>query len=130
MSDDLVEAVEAALVPSSEYEELKPVRQQCVHPGCDKFARRSDGRCNLHSGFRVRAGQRVKMSAEAMALDSDFYRREHKKATKIAASKGDARPAEFALQHLGVVKPIEQKGPQGGVIVQVGVVLPGLKEGV
>src|SRR5689334_1161314 len=35
-----------------------------------------------------------------------FYARQHAKAAERAADRGDSRPAEWALERIGVVKPL------------------------
>jgi hypothetical protein len=49
-------------------------------------------------------------------------------AAEIAAAKGDSRPAEFILLHSRAVEPVRQVGEgggAGGIVINVGVVLPG-----
>lgn len=125
---DLRTAAEASLVTTSDCEELKPARVQCTE--CEKTATRSDGRCATHSGFRLLTHEVVKESGDFLKRNSRKYARLHLRAAEVAASKGDGRPAEWALLHTETVKPIEKQAAagSGGTIVNVGVVLPGLRE--
>ena len=120
-------SVAVALRPSSDFEELKPVRAAC--PDCGRPATRTDGKCSKHSGLRLTTKARQEAAAEAMRRDAQWYRKQHRQATERAAAKGDAEPAQWALLHTGVVKPVAEKSaPSVGVIVNVGTVLPGLRE--
>jgi hypothetical protein len=63
---------------------------------------------------------RAKMQARAVA-----YADLHFQAATIAAARGDSRPAEFGLERLKVVEPIEKASGGCGMVVNV-IPLPGL----
>jgi hypothetical protein len=68
---------------------------------------------------------------ELMARASE-YADLHLVATKNAAEKGRAEPAQWALERIGVVKPAEPEpgaGGRGGVTIKIGIALPGLASG-
>jgi hypothetical protein len=65
---------------------------------------------------------RAKARLQARAVS---YSDPHHQAAQVAAAKGDGRPAEWALERLRVVEPIESR-LNTGIVVQVGCVLPGL----
>jgi hypothetical protein len=56
------------------------------------------------------------------------YARIHMTAAKVAAEKGKAEPAQWALERLGVVQPAPapQPGGTGGPTIKIGILLPGL----
>jgi hypothetical protein len=58
------------------------------------------------------------------------YARLHFQAAQNAALKGRSGPMEWALERLGVVKPPqpENTGPKG-MVIKIGIVLPGLGSG-
>jgi len=66
---------------------------------------------------------RARAKLEARAVN---YADLHFQAATVAAARGDARPAEWGLAHLRVVEPIDKTSSAGGIVVQVGCVLPGL----
>jgi hypothetical protein len=75
---------------------------------------------------RDTVARQIKTAREFLTGKADQYARLHLEAAGIAASKGDARPSEWALDRLGVVEPPRVQGSAGGVQVQIGVLLPGL----
>ena len=121
---------ERALVEYAQEPKLKG--QLCKEPDCTKNATRKDGRCAKHSGWRLTSAAEKAYAQERIKRKANFYLAQHALATKIAAKQGDAKPAQWALERIGVVEPPEPKGGEGGprVIVQIGAILPGLKEGI
>jgi len=107
--------------------------QKCRQVGCENLAARSDGRCYRHSKFRpVRddvvndVNERLKEFApEAADLVME--------AARNGVAEGDHKAAAWILTHSGVVKPVgpAQSAPAagGGLVVNVGIVLPGLPGG-
>lgn len=73
-----------------------------------------------------------KRSSAYMAEHLPEYAQLHLRATKIAADKGDARPAEWALQHVRiegeapVVEPPAKVAQESGIKILIGVNLGGL----
>lgn len=121
---DAILAVEQAMV---RFEEPVPVPGKCLD--CDHPSVHPDHRCTVHTGYRLVVKgpprQAAKQLIDANALR---YAELHMRAAEKAADKGDAEPTQWALEHLGVVEPLERKGPSTGVVVQIGMVLPGLRE--
>lgn len=56
----------------------------------------------------------------------DEYARLHLEASKVAASKGDGRPMEWAMERANVVEVKAQPTESKGFTVQIGVLLPHL----
>jgi hypothetical protein len=54
------------------------------------------------------------------------YARLHLAGAKVAAEKGDTRPAEWAMERTKVVEPKAQAAESKGLTVQIGVLLPNL----
>lgn len=51
----------------------------------------------------------------------------HLEASREAAKKGKAEPMQWALERIGVVKPVEHEvGAKTGPIINIGIALPGL----
>ena len=73
---------------------------------------------------RVLAGAR-----ESLEVSAGWYVDQHKVATAIAALRGDSKPAQWALERLAVVRPVEPAAGSSGLTVRIGVLLPGLGEG-
>lgn len=66
-------------------------------------------------------------SRDVLRADLPAYAALHKRAAQVAAANGDARPAQWALERMDVVKPVRQADtPSGGFTVKIGVLLPGL----
>lgn len=128
MSNDVIDVVARALLPSgAAIEEAKPVAVICKEKGCTRRAARSDGRCSRHSGLRLTLAEKKNLARRIVEEDQAKYAQLHWRAAVIAAGKGDATPAQWALLHGKTVEPLEKKG-DSGVTVNVGVVLPGLRE--
>lgn len=126
-----VDITERALVPSSLEEEPKPAVFRCVEPNCERLAMASDARCSKHSMYRRSIKAEQTRALQHFQRNSFAYARLHLKAAEIAAAGGDSKPAEWGLLHTRAVEPIAKPdGGGGGLVVNVGVVLPGLKEGV
>lgn len=70
----------------------------------------------------------TRRAQDVLQGNAEAYAHLHHAAAKVAAEKGDARPAEWAMERLEVVKPKQtaagSSGP--GWSVRVGVMLPGL----
>lgn len=102
----------------------------CKHPGCDNAVCRTDGMCARHSRYRVVNAAIVKeteerllaLAPEMVDVAADGARRQ--------AAEGDPKGAIELLKLSGAVKPPSPTvGTGGGLIVQVGIVLPGLPGG-
>lgn len=50
----------------------------------------------------------------------------HLAAARVAAEKGRAEPAQWALERAGVVQPQPVAAPSGGTNIMIGIRLPGL----
>ena len=99
----------------------------CLSRGCTRRASRQDGLCARHSRFVLTTQEQKRRATERMERDADVYRRLQLKAAHIAAADGDAGPAQWALERIGVVKPLpKDTGGHGGLTVNVGIALPGL----
>ena len=93
---------------------------------CDLPATRMDGCCAEHTSYGRTAGELKAMAAERVALGALKSARNRELGETVAALKGDTRPAEWNLTHgTKTIEPIKDAGP-AGIIVQVGVILPGL----
>ncbi len=102
----------------------------CRQPGCENLEARSDGKCNKHSRLRPistamvhEINERLKSFApEAADLTIE--------AARIGAAEGDHKAAAWILTHSGVVKPVGPSPAAAGdgnrLVVQVGIILPGL----
>jgi hypothetical protein len=100
-----------------------------VCPECGKPARMSDGRCVRHSVLRYTQAEVQRRAKRMMAQRTVAYANLHFTAAKVAAVKGDSKPAMEGLVWGGVVEPVAPKTEArgaGGVTVYVGVKLPGL----
>lgn len=116
---------ELALQPSKE--EPKPVRIACNEDQCDKVARYSDGKCLTHSVYHMTPEAKRDAVKKKFDARQSRYADLHLEAATIAAKRGDADPAQWALLHGGVVKPLPKEAPDtGGITVNVGIALPGL----
>lgn len=70
-----------------------------------------------------------------MQANQPEYARLHLEATRVAAAKGDAKPAEWALTNIRtgdnpIVSPPKDGGGGGGIKVMIGVQIGGLPPGV
>jgi len=67
----------------------------------------------------------AKLELQARAAE---YARLHIQAATVAAEKGKAEPAQWALERLGVVQPPAPQPVQsgGGTVIKIGIALPGL----
>jgi hypothetical protein len=63
-----------------------------------------------------------------MAARASEYADIHFAAAKVAAEKGRAEPAQWALERLGVVQPEQTAAPAvaAGPVIKIGIMLPGL----
>jgi len=110
----------AELVPESE-------NPAALCLSCNNPASRMDGRCAACATI-IRETKDIVADGQArMARRALEYADLQFDAAKRAAAKGDATPAQWALLHTRVVAPVEAKSTGGHqVIVQVGMILPGL----
>lgn len=67
-------------------------------------------------------------AAAKLALESNAHRyaQLHMAGAEVAAQRGDTRPAEWALLHTRTITPVKTDTGPAGVVVHIGVVLPGL----
>lgn len=82
------------------------------------------------TGVGRKAIQRhLKDARDYLQGNAETYAKLHLSAAKVAAENGNATPAQWALERLGVVEARESliKRPEGnGLTIQLGVMLPGL----
>ena len=126
-----MDVTELATIPTKALdEELRPANVLCGTEGCQRLARHSDGCCSLHSRFVSTPKSIVAEAGDHLLRNQVRYARLHYKGAKIAAAKGDTRPAEWALIHSRAVQPVEKtvSSTNVGVQVYVGALLPGLRE--
>lgn len=67
----------------------------------------------------------LKEAKETLEMNANFYVEKHLQATALAALDGNSKPAEWALERLRVVEPVQVK-PDQGFSVHIGILLPGL----
>ena len=109
----------------------------CLEPTCTRRATHR-GRCMPHYMRYCRAlkdpQRAVKLKVDNTLAAKQYLKSEAFEAAKVlmagarvAARKGDTRPAEWILLHTRSVEPVNKDGDIGPrVVVQVGVALPGL----
>ncbi len=121
-------AIAAETVPMPTVREMPALR--CQHVGCDNLAARSDKRCARHSKFMPVGTDLVSYVDERLKSFTPEAADLMIEAARAGAPNGDHKAALAILTHSGVVKPVgpAQATPsQGsGLIVNVGIVLPGL----
>ncbi len=130
---DAPDIVTRALIRSEPTENVEEPRQRglahtCLETGCDRVAVRSDGYCAKHSNYRVTTVDLKRRAREMIERHALGYARLHFQAARVAALKGDAEPAERGLLLGRAIDPIQKESGGSGVVVNVGVVLPGLRE--
>ena len=129
LSPELMDIVQRATAPAplvtGELVEPKEIEGRlCLT--CNNPSTRSDGRC-ARCATTIRKGSDILADAAArMANRGIRYADLHLEAAERAAAKGDAGPAQRALEGLGVLKPTERQGSGPQVVVQIGMILPGL----
>jgi hypothetical protein len=131
---DLNDAAQRALMrsePEPVREEKRPARRICVM--CEKEgentpAKYSDGLCDKHSEYQFTTGEIRRAAREHLERDGVKYAELHMQAAEVAAKRGRSRPMEWALLHTRIVEPVAKEDGASGVVVNVGVVLPGLRE--
>lgn len=105
-------------------------RRECSEPGCDGFeGPHGDGLCRKHS--KVSLKRRMAFE-EQVAGDLEVEGATLvMQAARVASRKGRVAQVREALEIGGLVDPKESagKGGPGGVIVQIGITLPGLPGG-
>lgn len=108
-------------------EEAKPPTIKCLSATCDRAATRSDSFCARHSALRLTIAEYKLEVRERIERNADKYASMHLSGARIAAAEGDTRPAEWALERAGIVKPPPKESADvGGIVVNVGIALPGL----
>jgi hypothetical protein len=127
-SQDMAHAVALAL--AKDRVAALATRKPCSEPGCDSYeGPHGDGLCRKHSkeSLRSRMAFEERVAEDLNLEAADLVMR----AARVAAGKGRVAQVREALEIGGLVDPREsvgQKGP-GGVIVQIGITLPGLPGG-
>jgi len=114
----------------------KPTDPPCSKPVAAR------GCCHAHYSKLKRAGAfgtkaitttgSTTLQAKALLHQhAEEYARLHMKGARVAARRGDTRPADWALLHTRTVDPVSKEGESGSprVVVQVGFALPGLGVG-
>lgn len=131
---DLEDAASRALMrsePQEPREEKRPARRVCVM--CEKDGENtpalfSDGMCEKHSEYQYTTGEIRRAAKAHLERDAVKYAELHMQAAEVAAKRGRSRPMEWALLHTRTVEPVQKESNGSGVVVNVGVVLPGLRE--
>jgi hypothetical protein len=126
-----IEAAQAlALAVAKDRAAALATRNPCQEPGCDGVeGPHGDGLCRKHSkvSLRTKLAFEEQVAAELEVEGAGLVM----KAARVAAGRGRVAQVREALEIGGLVDPKEsagQKGP-GGVIVQIGITLPGLPGG-
>jgi hypothetical protein len=115
------------LATSRSVEPISPLAETVPCLACSEPADRESGYCARHDARRLATRADIlNAAADAIERGALEYVAAHRQATRIAALKGDSKPAEWALLHTRVVKPVEKEAAAAGLIVNVGVMLPGL----
>ena len=126
MADESITELATTRIDSERWEP-KPARVQCLNRECDRDASRPDGYCARHSNVRRTISANVEVAREILLKNQRRYAELHMQAATVAASKGLAEPAQWALLHGRAVEPVQRDSNGPSVIVQVGVAtLPGL----
>ncbi len=123
---ELVSATDLAVAPR---EEPKLQRLMCNACG-EKWSSRQDGMCAACSGFRLTRKAAREYARERLERRAPWLVSQFEKAVVIAAEKGKTSGIQWALEGIRVVEPVAKTPVNVGVVVQIGRVLPGLKEGV
>lgn len=93
---------------------------------CGAAATRTTGLCAAHAHVALAVDEEKTLVKRY--LEKHAYRAAELQVAgaEIAARKGDTRPAEWLLLHTRVVEPVRtQHEGGGGVVVNIGMVLPG-----
>ncbi len=129
-ADDVFEAITIAseTVPLPTVREIP--RTRCAHVGCDSLAAQSDRKCYKHSKYHLVSSSIVEEVNERLKSFAPEAADLAMEAARAGAANGDHKAAAWILTHSGVVKPVgpAPAGPTGGpgLVVQVGIILPGL----
>jgi hypothetical protein len=125
MADEL-SITERALLPT-DLEELKPEPSTpCLFPGCPRLAGRSDQLCEAHSRFQLSFKGKLKLAKQRLEENVREFAEDIVVGSRNASAKGDTKPAQWALEHLRVVEPIQKDDGGPRTIVVIGAQLPGL----
>jgi hypothetical protein len=98
----------------------------CLFPGCTLDASRSDQMCARHSAFVLSRRTKAALARQMLEENALQYAADHAKASQMGAEKGDGKAAQWALERLKIVEPIQREDAGPKVVVVVGSALPGL----
>jgi hypothetical protein len=109
------------------------LRVRCAHryePDgrlCHRWAVMEDGMCAHHSALHEQVTEVKRRARQLLEQNAMRYAELHLDAAEVAARDGNSKPALEGLLHSRAIEPVKTQadGP-GGVVVQVGVMLPGL----
>lgn len=95
-------------------------------PDCANPGTQADGACDVHTTVGRTADEIKQMAREKQSRSVLQSERNRQLGEHVAALKGDTRPAEWNLLHSRTVEPLKVDSSPGGIVVNVGVILPGL----
>lgn len=95
---------------------------------CGEETRNTTSLCLTHQRQVLSHKEERALVQDTLKSNAHRYAELHKHGAEIAAAKGDTRPAEWGLLHSRMVDPLKQQSEGGKVVVNIGMVLPGLSE--
>lgn len=122
-------AVDLASEPRTPAPALPPaIVRRCRVCGLE-LVRAYDSRetlCATHRGAILNIKEEKAKAKELLEGNARRYAELHMDGAELAAARGDTRPAEWALLHTRTVESVKGQGEGAqGVIVQIGMILPG-----
>jgi uncharacterized Zn finger protein (UPF0148 family) len=92
---------------------------------CGAETANKSGLCATHQRQVMTVKEEREIARERIERNAARYAEIHVAGSEIAAAKGDTRPAEWGLLHSRAVESVKGESGATGVVVQIGVVLPG-----
>jgi hypothetical protein len=95
---------------------------------CGEETRNKTSLCLTHQRQVLSHKEEKAIVRDVLQRNAFRYAELHQHGAEIAAARGDTRPAEWGLLHTRMVEPLKQQSDGGKVVVQIGMVLPGLAD--
>jgi hypothetical protein len=92
---------------------------------CGAETANKSGLCATHQRQVMTVKEEREIARRRIEMNQARYAELHMAGAEIAAAKGDTRSCEWALTHGRSIEPVKGDNGATGVVVQIGVVLPG-----
>jgi hypothetical protein len=92
---------------------------------CGAETANKSGLCATHQRQVMTVKEEREIARQRIEGNAARYAELHVAGAEVAAARGDTRPAEWGLLHSRAVESVKGETGATGVVVQIGVVLPG-----